>query len=165
MSEFDDFARKQEQEKLDKDQLVREAMSEWEVALKGFVSEFALNGKGIGPDKFQWQNDPSQRSSSLILNNVAATLYDSGERNGIPQRCGVLIGRKPPGPNQVWADPNNPIEPKRWSLEPTVENGEFVWLVKQLNRRISSAQLADTIAKELGECHIAYQKAYANWGL
>jgi hypothetical protein len=165
MSEFDDLERKQKQEQLDKEQLARETMTEWEVALKGFVSEFALNGKGIGSDKFQWQNNPSQRSASLILNNVAATLYDSGEQNGIPQRCGVLIGRKPLGPNQVWADDKSPIEPRKWSLEPTVENGEFLWLVEKLNRKFSSAQLADTIAKQVGECHVAYQKAYANWGM
>lgn len=164
MSEFDDFAAKQDQEKLDKDQLADDAKPEWEV-LKGLVSQFALDNKGIGSDKFQWQNNPSQWSASLILGHVAATLHDSGERNGIPQRCGVLIGRKPLGPNEAWADPKNPIESRKWTLEPTVENGQFLWSVEQLKRKVSSAQLADTIAKELGECHIAYQKAFANWGM
>src|SRR5450755_8433 len=72
MSEFDDFAAKQDQEKLDKDQLVNDAKPEWEV-LKGLVSQFALDNKSIGSDKFRWQNNPSQWSASLILGYVAAT--------------------------------------------------------------------------------------------
>jgi hypothetical protein len=166
MSEgFDDFARKQEQEKQDKEQLARDAMSEWEIVLKGFVSQFAADVKGIGADRFQWEPYPSQRSASLVLGNMAATLYDSGERNGMPLRCHVLFDRRPLGPNKVWADPESPIAPKIWSLEPTVENGEFLWLVKERNLKVSSAKLADEIARELGERHIALQKAYEKWGL
>jgi hypothetical protein len=50
-------------------------------------------------------------------------------------------------------------------LKPTVENGEFLWLVEERNLKASSAKLADEIAKELASQHLAYQKAYEHWTL
>jgi hypothetical protein len=96
----------------------------------------------------------------LVLNDVAATLFDRGERNGVPQDCRVRFDRRPAGFGKPWSDENSPVAAKTWSLEPMIENVEFLWFVSERAWRISSAELAEESAKELAKHHIAYEQAY-----
>ena len=41
---------------------------------------------------------------------------------------------------------------------------EFVWFVFEKGRRMSAAELANEIAKELARYHIEYEKAYGGAG-
>ncbi len=163
MSEtFDDFARKHKQEQQDQEQLAKDVGSEWEI-LKGFVSQFALDNRGVGTDKFQWEPHPELGSVLLVLKDVAA-IIDGNALNGVSPQLLIRFDRRCAGPNREW-NVKTPIPAKRWSLKPIVENGEFLWLVEERNLKASSAKLADEIAKELASHHLAYQKAYEHWTL
>jgi hypothetical protein len=156
---FDDFAKKHEQRKQDEERLLKDTKPEWEI-LKGEISRFALDGKGIGSHQFRWVSDPSERTAFFILNDVAAFVSDSGEHNGVPQHCRVRFDRRPPDLNKLWVDDKSPVSSKTWSLKPMIEEGDFRWSVPERGWTFTSGQLAEEIAKQLAQHHIAYQKAY-----
>jgi hypothetical protein len=154
---FDDFSRKRDEERRKQERLVKETKPEWEV-LKGLVSQFALDGKGIDGYKFKSVPDLSGRPL-LVLNSVSAVLFDRGDRSGVPQDCRVRFSRKPVGSGEDYVD-DSPLAAKTWSLQPDILDDEFVWLVNGQGNRVSSVELAEEIAKELARFHIEYEKSY-----
>lgn len=154
---FDDFARKHEADKGDRARLTKETPAEYEI-LKGFISQFAVDGKGFGSRTFHWTNTPTGRPM-LVLGNVAAVLTGASNKGGVPQNAGVRFTRKPAGSGQVYID-DQPMEEKVWDLEPEIVEGEFVWFVFERAKRFSTADLAEEIAKRLAQCHIEYEKAF-----
>ena len=156
VDDFDAFSRKRDEERRNQERLAKETKPEWEV-LKGLVYQFALDGKGIDGRKFEWVPDLSGRGL-LALSFVSAVLFDGGERNGVPQDCRVRFSRKPAGSGEDYVD-DSPLAPRTWSLEPDILDDEFVWFVER-GRRLSSAELAEEIAKELARFHIEYEKSY-----
>jgi hypothetical protein len=158
---FDDFARRHAEELQNREGLAKETKPEWHI-LKSEVSKFALDGKGIEGHKFDWATDLSGLPL-LVLNNVSATLIDGGDRNGVPQNCRVIFSRRPPGPNQMYAEEESRVAAKTWHLEPEIRHGQFLWLVRELlGRRLSSSDLSEKIAEELARYHIQYEAAYGH---
>ena len=154
---FDDFARKHASDKDDRTRLRSETKAEWEI-LKGLVSQFAIDGKGIGNRQFTWQTSITGRPM-LVLENVAALFLDDGERAGVPQNTRVRLTRRPAGHGQVYID-DPPLEDITWGMEPGIKNGEFIWFVPEKTRHYSATEIAEEIAKELAQYHIAYENAF-----
>jgi hypothetical protein len=159
---FDDFAQKRDEELQNRKRLAEETKPEWEI-LKSETAKFAQDGKGIDGHKFGWEPNPTARGTLLVLSDVSANLFDRGERDGVPQDCGVFFSRKPAGPGRMYFD-DSPVATKTWSLEPKILAGRFVWFVSERKCHLSTAELADEIAKELAQYHIEYEKAYGRAG-
>jgi hypothetical protein len=159
MSEsFDDFSHRHSHEQAERQRLARETTPEWSI-LKGFASDFA--GRVFAGHKFQWAPVPSTIVELLILNNVAA-IFSHSERNGIVTSCSVRFDRRPPGLG-MFLDKKSEVSPKEWSLLPTIEGEAVLWFVPELGETLSSMELADAIAKELGEYHKRYEQHYGQW--
>jgi hypothetical protein len=122
--DFDQFAQRHAQEQENRERLAKETKPEWEV-LKGLTSQFALDSKGLGNYRFAWVPDPSSRCALLVLNDVAVTFLDHGERDGVPQKCRVRFGRRPPGQGRTWSDEESPVAAKTWALEPMIKTTIF----------------------------------------
>ena len=152
---FDDFARKHEDEQKGRERLAKDTPPEWEI-LKGEVSNFAIDRKTFNSYPFSWLPEPG--CAKLILNDVAAFLFDGRVRNGVPEGYRVRFDRRSPGVGRQFTD-DNPVPVKTWSLEPIVEAGEFRWSVPELGKK-SSAELAEEIAKQVSKHHIAYETAF-----
>ncbi len=155
---FDDFAQKHAADKDDRARLTAETKAEYEI-LKGFISQFAVDGKGLGNQNFNWRNTLTGRPM-LVLGNVAAVLLTDGERGGIPQNIRVRFTRKPAGSMQAYADDSSPLADATWSLEPEIFKGNFVWFVFERAGRYTAANLAEEIAKKLAQYHVEYEHAY-----
>ncbi len=123
MEDFDAFARKRDQELRNREKLVKETKPEWEV-LKGLVSQFSLDGKGIDGYRFEWVPDLSGRPL-LVLKNVCAILFDAGESGGVPQNCRVRFTRRPAGSGRAYPD-ESPLAQETWSLEADILDDEFI---------------------------------------
>jgi hypothetical protein len=154
---FDDFAKARQLRQRYAETLAENTAAEW-VILKGFVSQFALDAKDIDGHRFQWFPEPN--AERLVLNYSSATLLNSSWSIGVPQTFRVHIDRRPPGPGQVYVCDEPPVPPKTWSLEPTVERGEFFWVVLELGWKMSSAKLASEIAKAVVEHYDEYKKKH-----
>jgi hypothetical protein len=154
---FDDFAKARDQRQSDAENLAKSTAAEW-VILKGFVSQFALDGKDIDGHKFQWFPEPN--AERLVLNYSSAMLLTSGWSIGVPHNFRVRVDRRPPGPGQVYVLDEPPVPPKTWSLEPKVERGEFFWVVPEQGWKKSSAALASEIAKAVVEHYDEYKRKY-----
>jgi len=159
MSEsFDEFAQGYSQNQHNRERLTTEAASEW-VVLKGFVSQFAKDGREFGGQKFEWL--PYPHSEYLCLSYVAAALLDRTERiGGAAKKFCVRFDRRPLGSGRVWADEKSRLEALEWSLKPTIEGEDIVWSVRELEETFSSAALANKIAIELSKYHVSYEDAY-----
>jgi hypothetical protein len=155
---FDGFVRRQTEELQNRARLAKETKPEWHV-LKSEMSRFAADGKGIDDRKFEWGQDLSGHSL-LALGYVSATPLDRGERNGVPQDCYIIFSRRPLGSNQVYAVDQSRLPAKTWHLEPEIRDGQFLWFVRELSRRLSSSDLSEKIAEELARYHIEYETAY-----
>ena len=155
MSGFDDFKNARDQKKQDDEMLSNGTEAEW-VILKGFASQFALDGENIDDHKFQWLPEP--HAEMLILNYASATFASSGWSMGVTQNLRIIIGRRPPGLNQVYV--SDALPSKTWSLEPKVEKGQFSWTVRETNWRGSSSALASEVAKAVVQYHDEYKKKY-----
>ena len=154
---FDDFARKHQQEQENRKRLESETKPEWEI-MKGFVSQFAADNKGIGGHRFEWELSLTGRHM-LRLNNVSALLINDANYGGSERTYGVRFSRRPTGSREVFID-DPPLPAKTWAIEPRILDGDFVWLVDELAREFSSAALADEIAKVLAAYDIEYEAAY-----
>lgn len=159
---FDEFehrhSRERENEKEKRERLSRETKPEWAV-LKGLVQRFAIDNKEFDGHKFEWSPYATSRPDFLRLNNVAVTFLDDGERNGMPQNCRVRFDRRPLGPREAWLEEDAGVEPVEWSLEPVAHGDGVAWSSPELNETLSSADLAETIAKELSDHHLRYEEA------
>jgi hypothetical protein len=153
---FDDFARRHASDQENRARLTKDTRAEWEIA-KGLVSQFALDGKGIGTRHFEWV--ALGEHPMLVLGNVAAVLLDGGDSGGVPQKIHVRFARKPANYYQVYAD-DSPLNETVWELEPQIIEGDFVWFVSDRAGHYSSAVLAEEVAKELAQYHIEYEKAF-----
>jgi hypothetical protein len=156
--DFDDFAREHASDKENRTRLTKETKAEWEI-LKGLVSQFALDAKGIGNRRFEWVKTLTGRPM-LVLSNVAAVLMDDGDEGGAPQKTRVRFSRKPAGSGQAYVD-DSPVGEKTWDLEPEIVKDEFVWFVfERAPGRYTAVTLAEEIAKKLAQYHIEYEKAF-----
>ena len=152
---FDDFKKKHEQEERDRETIAKETTAEWEI-LKGEVSKFAIDRKTCNGYPFSWFPEPG--CAKLILNDVAAFLFDGRVKNGVPEGYRIRFDRRPPGAGRQFID-DNPIPVETWSLEPIIEAGNFRWAVAGRGKQ-SSAELAEETAKQLSKHHIAYESAF-----
>jgi hypothetical protein len=155
MSGFDDFKNARDQKKQDDEMLSKGTEAEW-VILKGFASQFALDGENIDGHNFQWLPEP--HAEMLILNHSSATFASSGWSIGVMQNLRIIIGRRPPGVNQVYV--SDALPSTTWSLEPKVEKGNFSWIVRETNWKGSSSALAAEVAKAVVQYHDEYKKKY-----
>lgn len=159
--DFDQFAqqhsRSKEIEQQNRERLAQETKSEWAV-LQGLVSRFGLDDKEFGGNKFKWAAYSASRAEFLRLKDVAVTLLDQGERNGVPQNCRVRFTRRPLEPGHVWAESKEPLEPLEWSLEPVIKGERLAWSVLELRETLSSGDLAEKIAIQLSKYHVAYER-------
>ena len=99
---FDDFARKHQQEQVNRKRLESETKPEWEI-MKGFVSQFAADNKGIGGHRFEWELSLTGRHM-LRLNNVSALLINDANYGGSERTYGVRFSRRPTGSREVFID-------------------------------------------------------------
>jgi hypothetical protein len=156
---LDDFSRKHSQEEADRQRLANETTPEWSI-LKGFASDFA--GRVVVGHKFQWVSDPTTGVEFLALNHVAA-MFSHTEINGITSNCRVRFDRRSPEPGRMYIENRSEVSPKEWSLLPSIEYAAVVWFVPELGEMHSSMDLADEIAKELGEHIKRYERLYGHW--
>ena len=155
---FDDLANNYGKTKENKARLEEEKGAEWSILL-GFISQFALDNKGLDEQKFVFTKSLSDQPM-LVLNSVAAVLESGGNAGGVPQKFRVRFGQKPAhSPGQVFVD-DSPLPADTWTLTPEIQNDEIVWLVSERDERYSSSALAVEVAKNLARYHIAYEKAF-----
>jgi len=159
---FDEYARRHSEGQANRERLAKETKSEWSI-LKSFAAAFATDGKEFVGQKFQWAPYPSSQCEWLLLDSVGATFLDHGEMNGVPRDCRVYFDRRPPGPSAVWLEEDSPVASQVWNLEPEIQGESFVWSVPELGETYSSMDLADRIARELGEYHKKYEEHYHRW--
>src|SRR5579863_5557712 len=111
-SSFDEFAEGYSRSQENRARLITDATSEW-VVLKGFVSQFALDGREFSGRKFEWFPEP--HSAFLALNHVAVVLSDRNVGTGAPPVFRVRFDRRPLGPGRLWADERSPLDAFQWS--------------------------------------------------
>lgn len=163
---FDEFSKKREQQKQEREKVERDTKPEW-VALKGFAESLAQDGKGVDDFKFEWV--PDAHSPRLVLGAVAATFMERPKPQGlIEYRIG--FARKPAGLNKQWMD-DAPFEPQDWTLIPKGVGDDIQWMVAEVNTelnkqvRFSSSDLAGKVGIKLAELLDVYNKAFPNWNL
>lgn len=159
---FDDFAQQRANKKDDRARLVMEMKAEWEI-LKGLVSQFAIDGKRLGNQNFKSERSMSGREM-LVLANVAAIFLDDGDMAGVPQNTRIRFTRRPAGSGQAYID-DCPLADTTWTLQPVILGDEFVWTVIERAEPYTAAEIAEEIAKELGQYHIDYENAFWPRGL
>lgn len=148
--DFEDLLRQRHFEQQKQRRLAADTRPEWDI-LKSLVSQFAIDNKGIGDKKFKWYRS-ADGHFSLVLGNVAATFFNTGEREGIPQRCKVLFSRK------EGLVVKSPFPDRTWSLDPEILKGEFAWAIREVGEVFRPSQLAEEIATELTRYHLSYEK-------
>jgi len=153
---FDDFAARESREQESNRQIEQNANAEWSI-LKTLVSRFALDGGRSDKYPFEWSH--TSKPEFLRLNAVAASFSDDGLKNAIPQNCKVRFSRRPLGSDEQWVD-DCPVDPVDWSLQPTAQGKNLGWAVKELDQVLSSADLAEEIAKKLAKYYQEYEAAY-----
>ena len=152
---FDDFERERETERLKRERVAKERKGEWEI-LKGFVSQFALDGKTFDGNRFAWTTDLTG-NPMLVLNFVSATLCGD-ESIGGKWRYSVIFSRKPAGSGAAYPD-DSPIPSKEWELTGDIVNDGFVWCVNR-DRGRAATDIADAVAETLARYHVEYEQAY-----
>lgn len=152
---FDEFKRRRDEDQQKRERLASEIDGEWEI-LKGFVYQFAADGKSIDDHAFSWGVSPSGRPM-LVLDYVSAMLY-GGERVGAPPDYRVVFNRKPAGTGEEYPD-DSPIPATTWQLTTDIVADTFVWRINNDDGR-SSTKLADEIAEKLARYRIEYEAAY-----
>jgi hypothetical protein len=158
--EFDNFARQQEEPDQQRGKLATDVKPEWAV-LKGLVSRFALDEKGFDRHKFEWAPYRSMWPEFLRLNQVAAIFSDGGSAYVVLRDCKVRFARRPLKPGgEAWMDDESPLDQIEWSLSPVTKGDSVMWHIPELQKTLSSADLAELIAIELSRYHQAYQEAY-----
>ncbi len=155
-TELDLFLREREEKKRDhksKEQVIAEGpKAEWQHLKE--VTRAVTDGKTVDGNNFEWSP-----YGFLRLKNVAASFYDRGERNGVPQGCSIRFDRRLPQPNSMLVEDKSPVPAEVWSLEPRTDGKTVVWWVKELGRSFTSAELASQIAIRLVKQYEAYEHA------
>ena len=124
------------------------------------VARSLTAGKAVDGNEFEWSPYYAYYPDFLRLKDVAASFYDRGERNGIPQACSIRFDRRAPAPNSVFLEDQSPIPSEVWSLEPRAEGKAVVWWVNELGKSFTSVELASQIAIRLVKQYEAYEHAF-----
>ena len=141
-SSFDAFLAKRDQRQSDAEKLASGTSSEW-THLKKLVSNLATTGKIIDGHRFEWLPEPS--AELLVLNYSSATFLGPGWKT--PPRFRIYIDRRPAGPGKAYVEEKSPVPSVRWNLEPSVEDGEFYWTIRESGWTGTTNDLANGIAK------------------
>jgi hypothetical protein len=144
-----------EQEKSDRERLIRGAKSECE-GLKGAAERFCMNDHQYDGNRFYLAS--SSRGFALILNDVCARFIAENTGNSAETIYRITLSRKAPGPGDVFDD-ESPLKPQEWDVELTIQNGELLWSDK-LAGKFTTDQFTEEIAKRLVTYHIAYERKY-----
>lgn len=124
------------------------------------VTRILTAGKEVDGHKFEWAPYSGYYPDFLRLNDVAASFYDRGERNGVPQGCSIRFDRRSPEPNAIFLDDKSPVAPEVWSLEPRAKGTTVVWSVKEMGKTLTSAELAAQVAIRLVKQYEAYEHTF-----
>jgi hypothetical protein len=151
---FDDFSRKHDEDKSDKERLAKAAKAQWEL-LKGLVKKFGGDGRSFDGHHFSFINEPL--GPLLVLNNVSAALIDKSTPDKPVTGYQVVFSRKPAGPFQAYAEDESRLSERTWTLELGLLRDEFTWTVDETQFYPPSAR--DEIAKELARYHLEYEQA------
>ncbi len=116
--------------------------------------------KEVDGNKFEWAPYSAHYPDFLRLKEVAASFYDRGERNGVPQNCSIRFDRRSPEPNAMFLEDQSPVAPEIWSLEPRVEETSVIWWIKELGKSLTSTELAAQVAIRLVKQYEAYERAF-----
>ena len=117
-------------------------------------------GKEVDGSKFEWAPYSAYYPDFLRLKEVAASFYDRGQRNGVPQDCSIRFDRRSPEPNAMFLEDQSPVPAEIWSLEPRADGTTVVWWVKKLGKELTSTALATQIAIRLVKQYEAYEQAF-----
>jgi hypothetical protein len=117
-------------------------------------------GRTVDGNHFEWSPYGAYYPDFLRLKDVAASFYDRGERNGVPQACSIRFDRRSPEPNAMFLENKSPVPAEVWSLEPRADGKTVIWWVKELGRNFTSAELASQIAIRLVKQYEAYERAF-----
>lgn len=130
-----------------------DAPAQWEL-LKHNVSQ--LSSKRYDGQPFQWIDRPEQMVTFVQLDEVAAQLFDEGQRNfAMKGRYRVRFGRRPLGANEVFSALL--VEPEEWELTAGTMEDEFIWLRGQY--RFFPEDLAEAIAVRLTKAYDEFKEA------
>jgi hypothetical protein len=156
---FDDFSRKHDEDKSDKERLAKAAKAQWEL-LKGLVKKFATEGRRFDGHQFSFIDVPL--GPLLVLKNVSAALIDKSTPDKPVTGYQAVFSRKPDGPLQAYSDDESPLSERTWNLELGLLRDEFIWIVDGQVTQFYPTSACDEIAKELGRYHLEYELALKN---
>ena len=140
------------------EQIIAEgAAREWQ-RLKD-ITRTLTGGKDVDGNKFEWAPYSAHYSDFLRLKDVAASFYDWGQRNGVPQDCSIRFDRRSPEPNAMFLEGQSPVAPEVWSLEPRADGTTVVWWVEKLAKTLTSTELATQVAIRLVKQYESYEHA------
>jgi hypothetical protein len=120
------------------------AAAEWQRVKD--ITRSMTAGKKIDGNPFEWTPYSAYYPDFLRFKDVAASFFDNGNQNGVPQACRIRFDRRSPAHNSPFVDEKSPIDPEVWSPEPQVEGKNIVWSVKELVKIFTSSELASQVA-------------------
>jgi Fic family protein len=160
-SEFDQFLMqreaKQSGQKDSQTVLGEGVATEWR-RLKDITKSMTA-GKKVDGNPFEWAPYGAHYPDFLQLKDVAASFFDRGSQNGVPQACSIRFDRRAAAAGTTFID-DSPIAHEIWSLDPKVVDGQIVWSVKELTKTFTSAELASQVAIRLVKQYEMYERAY-----
>jgi hypothetical protein len=160
-SEFDQFLMQREAKKTghkgSQSVLTEGAATEWR-RLKDITRSMTA-WKKVDGNPFEWEPYGVHDPDFLQLKGVAASFFDRGSQNGVPQGCSIRFDRRAAATGTTFID-DSPIDQEIWSLDPKVVNGKIVWSVKELTKTFTSAELASQVAIRLVKQYEMYESAY-----
>jgi hypothetical protein len=138
--------------------IVQGAAAEWQ-NLKDATRALTA-GKTVEGNRLEWRPYSAYYPDFLQLKNVAAIFIDRGLCNGVPQTLSIRFDRNASGPQGVFDEESSPVPAEVWSLEPRVENKNVVWQVKELDKTLTSSELASQVAIRLVKQFEAYESEF-----
>jgi Fic family protein len=124
------------------------------------IARAVTAGKEVDGNKFEWAPYGAYYPDFLRLKEVAASFYDRGQRNGVPQDCSIRFDRRSPEPNAMFLEDQSPVPAEIWSVEPRVDATNVVWWIKELGKDLTSTELATQVAIRLVKQYEAYEQAF-----
>jgi Fic family protein len=161
-SDFEQFLHEREAKQTDmrtaEEIVAQGAAEEWQ-RLKDLTRSLTA-GKAVDGNPFTWTPYQASDQDFLQLKDVAASFSDRGKRNGIPQTCRIRFDRHASGPQGVFLEDKSPIPSEIWSLEPKTDGKNVVWRVSELDKSLTSPELASQVAIRLVKQYEAYEHAF-----
>lgn len=161
-AEFDHFLNErkaQQGEQKTAEQIISEgAAHEWQ-RLKAMTRSLTA-GKEVDGNPFEWSPYGAYYPDFLRLKEVAASFFDRGVRNGVPQGCSIRFDRRSPEPNAMFLEEKSPVAAEVWALEFQTDGRAVIWWVKELGKSLTSAELAAQVGIRLVKQYESYEHAF-----